>query len=195
MRHRALRVTTIFLFGAPGLLRHLTINAWNGGTLFLGSRCEEPSYSHTLQQREGISLSWLCLFLQGVFPTHPLWSLYNVWHVSCSSITCFCQIVMNLHFAKAALGCLGLVTVVNKLYGLACSQHRTGCLVGCLRKVQNWSLTSIFDEYRRFAGAKVRMLDQQFMELFDISSFKQTGRTWHYGGNRQRNDLPAANGI
>lgn len=102
---------------------------------------------------------------------------------------------MNLHFAKAALGCLGLVTVVNKLYGLACSQHRTGCLVGCLRKVQNWSLTSIFDEYRRFAGAKVRMLDQQFMELFDISSFKQTGRTWRYGGNRQRNDLPATNGI
>jgi hypothetical protein len=102
---------------------------------------------------------------------------------------------MNLHFAKAALGCLGLVTVVNKLHGLACSQHRTGCLVGCLRKVQNWSLTSIFDEYRRFAGAKVRMLDQQFMELFDISSFKQTGRTWRYGGNRQRNDLPATNGI
>lgn len=67
-------------------------------------------------------------------------------------------------------------------------QHRTGCLVGCLRKVQNWSLTSIFDEYRRFAGAKVRMLDQQFMELFDISTFKQTGRTWLYARTRQREE-------
>lgn len=60
--------------------------------------------------------------------------------------------------------------------------------MGCLRKVQNWSLTSIFDEYRRFAGAKVRMLDQQFMELFDISSFKQTGRAWIYARNRQREE-------
>lgn len=48
-------------------------------------------------------------------------------------------------------------------------KHRTGCLVGCLRKVQRWSLTSIFDEYRRFAGNKVRILDQQFIELFQTS--------------------------
>ena len=47
-------------------------------------------------------------------------------------------------------------------------KHRTGVLVGCLRKVQQWSLTSIFDEYRRFAGSKVRMLDQQFIELFEL---------------------------
>jgi len=47
-------------------------------------------------------------------------------------------------------------------------KHRTGCLVGCLRKLQKWSLTGIFDEYRRFAGAKVRVLDQQFIELFDL---------------------------
>jgi len=47
-------------------------------------------------------------------------------------------------------------------------KHRTGVLVGCLRKVQGWSLTSIFDEYRRFAGSKVRMLDQQFIELFEL---------------------------
>lgn len=70
-------------------------------------------------------------------------------------------------------------------------QHRTGCLVGCLRKVQNWSLTSIFDEYRRFAGAKVRMLDQQFMELFDISTFKQIGRSWLYARPRQREETLA----
>ena len=47
-----------------------------------------------------------------------------------------------------------------------CNQgkHRTGCLVGCLRKVQRWSLVAIFDEYQRFAGRKARICDQQFIE-------------------------------
>lgn len=53
-------------------------------------------------------------------------------------------------------------------------KHRTGCLVGCLRRVQNWCLSSIFDEYQRFAGLKSRVLDQQFIELFDISGFKRS---------------------
>eukprot|EP01112_Ceratiomyxa_fruticulosa_P015011 TRINITY_DN4366_c0_g1_i1.p1 TRINITY_DN4366_c0_g1~~TRINITY_DN4366_c0_g1_i1.p1 ORF type:complete len:190 (+),score=27.10 TRINITY_DN4366_c0_g1_i1:749-1318(+) len=47
-------------------------------------------------------------------------------------------------------------------------KHRTGCLVGCLRKQQGWSITSIFDEYRRFAGSSGRVLDLQFIELFDL---------------------------
>lgn len=44
--------------------------------------------------------------------------------------------------------------------------HRTGCVIGCLRKKQSWSLTSIFDEYCRFAGPRIRLLDQQFIEFF-----------------------------
>ncbi|CAG8469820.1 23293_t:CDS:2 [Cetraspora pellucida] len=40
-----------------------------------------------------------------------------------------------------------------------------GCLVGCLRKLQKWSLTSIFHEYRRFAVTKV-LADQEFIEIF-----------------------------
>ena len=72
--------------------------------------------------------------------------------------------------------------------------HRTGCLVACLRKcqatclllpeqqpslsslspsscppltpVQGWSLSSIFDEYRRFVDGNVRQLDLQFIDLF-----------------------------
>ncbi|XP_008803518.1 probable tyrosine-protein phosphatase DSP4 [Phoenix dactylifera] len=51
-------------------------------------------------------------------------------------------------------------------------KHRTGCVVGCLRKLQRWCLSSIFDEYQRFAAAKARVSDQRFMELFDISSLK-----------------------
>lgn len=46
-------------------------------------------------------------------------------------------------------------------------RHRTGTVVGCLRKLQNWSLSSIFEEYRRHAGSKVRLMNEQFIELFD----------------------------
>ncbi|XP_019455866.1 PREDICTED: probable tyrosine-protein phosphatase At1g05000 isoform X1 [Lupinus angustifolius] len=51
-------------------------------------------------------------------------------------------------------------------------KHRTGCLVGCYRKLQKWCLSSVFDEYQRFAAAKARVSDQRFVELFDISSIK-----------------------
>jgi len=65
-------------------------------------------------------------------------------------------------------------------------KHRTGCLVGCLRKVQSWSFTSIFNEYRRFAVNKVRVLDQQFIELFNIDLVKYRPKyrpQWlHYSG-------------
>ena len=52
-----------------------------------------------------------------------------------------------------------------------CNQgkHRTGCLVGCLRKVHRWSLVAIFDEYRLFAGRKARIVDQQFIERIQAS--------------------------
>ena len=46
-------------------------------------------------------------------------------------------------------------------------RHRTGTLLSCLRKLQGWSLTSILEEYRRYAGAKFRQLNEQFIELFD----------------------------
>ncbi|CAK9181693.1 unnamed protein product [Ilex paraguariensis] len=51
-------------------------------------------------------------------------------------------------------------------------KHRTGCLVGCLRKLQGWCLTSIFDEYQRFAADKARVSDQRFIELFDTSGLE-----------------------
>jgi tyrosine-protein phosphatase SIW14 len=48
-------------------------------------------------------------------------------------------------------------------------KHRVGSVVGIVRKLQNWSLTSIFDEYRRFSGNKARIADMEFIELFDGS--------------------------
>ncbi|KAF1334044.1 Tyrosine phosphatase, partial [Globisporangium splendens] len=47
--------------------------------------------------------------------------------------------------------------------------HRTGCVIGCMRKMQYWSLTSIIDEYCRFAGPRMRLLDQQFIEFFSTT--------------------------
>jgi tyrosine-protein phosphatase SIW14 len=46
-------------------------------------------------------------------------------------------------------------------------KFRTGVIVGCLRKMQFWSLTAIFDEFRRYGGPEIRMLDQQYIECFD----------------------------
>jgi len=51
-------------------------------------------------------------------------------------------------------------------------KHRTGCLVGCLRKVCGWALIATLDEYIRFAGNKPRYMDQQFIEFFDVSLVK-----------------------
>ena len=46
-------------------------------------------------------------------------------------------------------------------------RNQTGCVVGCLRKLQKWSMISIFEEYRRFAGTKMQQQYEQFIELFD----------------------------
>ncbi|KAJ6390241.1 hypothetical protein OIU77_024459 [Salix suchowensis] len=65
-------------------------------------------------------------------------------------------------------------------------KHRTGCLVGCLRKLQQWCLTSIFDEYQRFAAAKARVSDQRFMELFDVSTLKHLPMSFSFSKRTNR---------
>ncbi|KAJ1914480.1 tyrosine-protein phosphatase required for protection against superoxide stress (By similarity) [Mycoemilia scoparia] len=62
----------------------------------------------------------------------------------------------------------------NHPMAIMCSfgRHRTGkqtscTVVGCLRKLQGWNLASIFEEYQRFAAPKVRIHNEQFIELFD----------------------------
>nr|XP_011463682.1 PREDICTED: probable tyrosine-protein phosphatase At1g05000 [Fragaria vesca subsp. vesca] len=52
-------------------------------------------------------------------------------------------------------------------------KHRTGCLVGCLRRFQNWCLSSVFEEYQRFAGAKSRTTGLRFIETFDVSCLRE----------------------
>jgi tyrosine-protein phosphatase SIW14 len=45
-------------------------------------------------------------------------------------------------------------------------KHRAGVLIGCLRKIQGWSLASIFHEYSLFTMGSLRFLDMQWVELF-----------------------------
>ncbi|BGP13153.1 tyrosine-protein phosphatase siw14 [Rhodosporidiobolus nylandii] len=45
-------------------------------------------------------------------------------------------------------------------------KHRTGCLIGVLRRLQAWSLTAVFEEYRRYSHPKSRALDLQCIEMF-----------------------------
>jgi tyrosine-protein phosphatase SIW14 len=48
-------------------------------------------------------------------------------------------------------------------------KHRAGVLIGCLRKIQGWSLASIFQEYALFTMGSVRFPDMQWIELFSHS--------------------------
>ncbi|KAF3991607.1 hypothetical protein FT663_01466 [Candidozyma haemuli var. vulneris] len=50
-------------------------------------------------------------------------------------------------------------------------RHRTGAVIGCLRRLQGWNLASVSEEYRRFAGARGgRILVELLIESFDVST-------------------------
>ncbi|KAK9246095.1 hypothetical protein V1506DRAFT_536242 [Lipomyces tetrasporus] len=49
-------------------------------------------------------------------------------------------------------------------------RHRTGTVIGCLRRVQKWNLASVSEEYRRFAGSRKRVLIELHIEAFDTNS-------------------------
>jgi tyrosine-protein phosphatase SIW14 len=46
-------------------------------------------------------------------------------------------------------------------------KHRTGSVVGCLRKIRGWALSTIFTEYLLYAAPKTRLEDQQLIEFFE----------------------------
>ncbi|KAG6645332.1 hypothetical protein I3843_08G111100 [Carya illinoinensis] len=86
-----------------------------------------------------------------------------------------------------------LIDVRNHPVLIHCKRgkHRTGCLVGCLRKFQNWCLSSVFEEYQRFAGAKSREIDLTFLETFDAECLRQClysiiYQYQGYGSNKRR---------
>ncbi len=46
-------------------------------------------------------------------------------------------------------------------------RHRTGTMIGCVRRLQQWHLSAIFEEYQMYATNKGRLINEQFIELFD----------------------------
>eukprot|EP01040_Poterioochromonas_malhamensis_P002296 gene2296-2441_t len=47
-------------------------------------------------------------------------------------------------------------------------KHRTGTVIGCLRKIRGWTYASIVHEYLLYAIPKVRLEDQMMIEYFEF---------------------------
>eukprot|EP00004_Rigifila_ramosa_P006088 TRINITY_DN16771_c0_g1_i1.p2 TRINITY_DN16771_c0_g1~~TRINITY_DN16771_c0_g1_i1.p2 ORF type:complete len:178 (+),score=42.55 TRINITY_DN16771_c0_g1_i1:26-535(+) len=64
-------------------------------------------------------------------------------------------------------------------------RHRTGIVVGCLRKLQHWTHSAILEEYRRYTGSKqVRLASEQFIELFDTDLVRLPAEPIHGVGQK-----------
>jgi tyrosine-protein phosphatase SIW14 len=59
-------------------------------------------------------------------------------------------------------------------------KHRTGSVVGCLRKIRGWALSSIVSEYMLFAAPKTRLEDQRYIEDFDVAEFEEEYSSTNY---------------
>ncbi|CAH9122545.1 unnamed protein product [Cuscuta epithymum] len=83
-----------------------------------------------------------------------------------------------------------LIDVRNHPVLIHCKRgkHRTGCLVGCLRKLQNWCLSSVLEEYKHFAGTKWRESDLRFLEEYDAPCIRHSLQSiiYRYTASRKR---------
>ncbi|ROV93050.1 hypothetical protein VPNG_09432 [Cytospora leucostoma] len=52
-----------------------------------------------------------------------------------------------------------------------CNQgrHRTGCVVALVRKLQNWDLLRILEEYKTYAAPKIRDCDVEYVTKFQVA--------------------------
>ncbi|KAI0804990.1 tyrosine phosphatase family-domain-containing protein [Xylaria sp. FL0064] len=55
-------------------------------------------------------------------------------------------------------------------------KHRTGCVVGVLRKSNQWSLKRILDEYTTFAEPKIRDGDIKYLTDFELATLLRQPR-------------------
>lgn len=65
-----------------------------------------------------------------------------------------------------------VLTEENRPLLIHCNKgkHRTGSVVGCLRRIRGWALSSVFAEYLLFAAPKTRLEDQQMIETFQYTA-------------------------
>lgn len=54
-------------------------------------------------------------------------------------------------------------------------KHRTGCVVGVVRKISGWDTQSVVDEYRSFAEPKIRECDVEYLRAFQVSTLRESG--------------------
>ncbi|KMZ63024.1 Tyrosine phosphatase family protein [Zostera marina] len=50
-------------------------------------------------------------------------------------------------------------------------KHRTGCMIASYRKIRNWDLSRVIDEYRFYSAPKERVADLLFIERFERKWF------------------------
>ncbi|OOF97796.1 hypothetical protein ASPCADRAFT_394695 [Aspergillus carbonarius ITEM 5010] len=55
-------------------------------------------------------------------------------------------------------------------------KHRTGCVIGCFRKLQGWESRDIINEYFRHSYPKSRLLDEKFINEFNASQLSQSAQ-------------------
>ncbi|KAK3344250.1 tyrosine phosphatase family-domain-containing protein [Lasiosphaeria hispida] len=67
-------------------------------------------------------------------------------------------------------------------------RHRTGCVVAVVRKVSGWNLRNIIDEYKNYAGPKIRDCDVKYIAGFELADISNLFRdvSWQF---RTRNFL------
>lgn len=59
--------------------------------------------------------------------------------------------------------------------------HGVGAAIGCLRRLQGWTISAVLDEYRSFAAPSARYAIEQVIELFDLQLLRQpaVSPAWH----------------
>lgn len=51
-------------------------------------------------------------------------------------------------------------------------KHRTGCVVGVIRKVSGWETSNVLDEYKTYAEPKARECDLDYISAFQTSTLR-----------------------
>jgi tyrosine-protein phosphatase SIW14 len=55
-------------------------------------------------------------------------------------------------------------------------QHRTGCVIGIIRKLSGWNLSNIITEYKAYAEPKTRECDISYITGFELANISNLFR-------------------